>query len=256
MTRILAEYVGFDYPIYDMRSRSLKMSLSRSFVGGSIGRSKGNVVVQALRDINLDLSEGDRLGLVGHNGSGKTTLLRVLAGLYTPQHGRLTRVGRLLPLIEKGVGINPELTGHDNVELPLRLLGATDEEVARARKEIPEFAGLGPFMHLPVRTYSDGMRARLSFSLCTAIHADILVIDEWLSAGDMDFQSRAYERLTNMVKNTGIVVVASHSAQLIQNVCNKAVLLEGGRMRRLDTPKEVCDTYAEGPSPWMAEPVF
>jgi len=256
LARIIAENVGFDYPIYDLRARSLKMSLSRQLVGGVLNRTRGRVMVEALRGINLDLKDGDRIGLIGHNGSGKTTLLRVLAGLYRPQYGRLEREGRVVPLIERGVGISPELSGYDNLELPLRLLGANDDEVRRARKEIPEYTGLGPFMHLPVRSYSDGMRARLSFALCTCIQADILILDEWLSAGDIDFQERAQARLTDLLKQTSIVVVASHSIPLVQNVCNTALLLEGGRVRQMGPPKQVCDTYREGPSPWLAEPAF
>ena len=119
MAQIIANNVGFDYPVYDLRARSLKLSLTRQLIGGALNRSSKGYWVEALREINLELSDGDRLGLVGQNGSGKSTLLRVLAGLYKPQYGTLTSVGRIVPLIEKGVGISPDLSGYDNLELPL-----------------------------------------------------------------------------------------------------------------------------------------
>lgn len=253
MASIDAEHVDFDYPIYDMRARSIKLSLSRQIVGGALSDLGQHLTVNALRNIRLSLQDGDRIGLVGHNGAGKTTLLRVLAGLYPPRRGRISIVGRVVPLIEKGVGMNWELSGNENVELPLRLLGATDEEVRRAKKEIPEFTGLGPYMHLPIRTYSEGMKTRLAFAICTAIHSEILVLDEWLSAGDLDFQQRANQRLNDMIKATNILIISSHSLSLIENVCNRAVLMEGGRIRLDGTPREVCAAYlgeeTEEPAP-------
>src|SRR5690606_5073699 len=156
---------------------------------------RGIVEVQALSDVSLDLKEGDRLGLVGRNGAGKSTLLKVLAGLVHPQRGGVRVEGRVAPLLTRGLGIHPELSGANNIELPMRLLGATEAEIKRAKRDVPEWSGLGEFIHLPVRTYSAGMRARLLFAICTAVRGEILIMDEWLSAGDADFVNKAQERL-------------------------------------------------------------
>lgn len=243
MASIDTEHLDFDYPVYDLRSRSIKLAISRQMVGGALSDLGSHITVNALRNINLSINEGDRLGLVGHNGAGKSTLLRVVAGLYRPQRGRIRILGRVVPLVEKGVGISWDDTGYDNIELPLRLLGATNEEVKRAKKDIPEFTGLGAYMHLPLRTYSDGMEARFAFALCTAIDADILVLDEWLSAGDLDFQERANQRLNELVRSASILVLASHSLPLIESVCNRAILLEKGRIVLQGGASEVCAAY-------------
>ncbi|HCK84823.1 MAG TPA: ABC transporter [Hyphomonadaceae bacterium] len=243
MASIDTEHLDFDYPVYDLRSRSIKLAISRQMVGGALSDLGSHITVNALRNINLSINEGDRLGLVGHNGAGKSTLLRVVAGLYRPQRGRIRILGRVVPLVEKGVGISWDDTGYDNIELPLRLLGATNEEVKRAKKDIPEFTGLGAYMHLPLRTYSDGMKARFAFALCTAIEADILVLDEWLSAGDLDFQERANQRLNELVRSASILVLASHSLPLIESVCNRAILLEKGRIVLQGGASEVCAAY-------------
>jgi ABC-type polysaccharide/polyol phosphate transport system ATPase subunit len=196
--------------------------------GGRVETNSGVVVVQALNNINLSLKDGDRIALIGRNGSGKSTLLRVVAGLAHPQSGSVKIRGRVVPLIAQGLGINPELSGMANIELPLRLLGATTREVKRAKEEIPEFTGLGEFINLPVRTYSDGMKARLSFAICTAIEADILVLDEWLGAGDIDFQEKAQTRIRETVDRTRIVVLATHSTALARSACNMTMWLDRG----------------------------
>jgi homopolymeric O-antigen transport system ATP-binding protein len=242
IARIDLKNVTFNYPVFEVVGRSLKVSLFRQAAGGDLARA-GVVMVEALKDINLSLRPGDRLGLIGRNGSGKSTLLRLLAGIAHPQAGECVMVGRTVPLIEKAMGINPELSGDANIELPLRLLGAATAEVKKARSEIPAFTGLGPFMQLPVRTYSEGMKTRLSFAICTALDADILILDEWLSAGDLDFQERARERLTDRINATSIVVLASHSMELIGEVCNKVAWLDRGRIAAIGEPHAVIDAY-------------
>jgi ABC-type polysaccharide/polyol phosphate transport system ATPase subunit len=241
--RVVLEDVSFAYPIYDIGSRSMKVSLFSRLTGGSEANRAGVVKVEALRKVSFSLKDGDRLGLIGRNGSGKSTLLRVLAGLAHPQSGKVQIAGRVVPLIERGLGIDPDLSGLANIELPLRLLGATTAEVKRAVEEIPEFTGLGDFIKLPVRTYSDGMKARLSFAICTAIHADVLVLDEWLGAGDAEFQQKAQERLQGMVDRTRVVVLASHSNDLIRQVCNRALWLDRGVPMMLGAPGETIDAY-------------
>ncbi len=243
MASIRLQNVSFRYPVYELTGRSLKLSLLRQVTGGRLASEAGGVGVQALSDVTFELAPGDRLGLIGRNGSGKSTLLRVLAGLAPPQEGLLEIKGRVVPLIEKGVGINPELSGEANIELPLRLLGANTEEINRARRDIPQFTGLGMFMQLPVRTYSEGMKTRLSFAICTALNADILILDEWLSAGDIDFHERAQARLNALIERTRIVVLASHSLDLIANVCNVVAWMDRGRLVMLGSPDTVLPAY-------------
>lgn len=235
--------VSFSYPVYEVTGRSLKMTVMRQIVGSKIDLGVGSVEVAALSEVTMQLRPGDRLGLVGRNGSGKSTLLRILAGLAHPTRGRIHIEGRVLPLINKGIGINAELSGFDNIELPLRFLGASDAEVKRAKKEVPEFTGLGPFIHMPVRTYSEGMSARLAFALCTAITGDILLLDEWLGTGDADFYARAQDRLKGMMSATQIVVLATHSTELMRSICNKVAWFDRGRLIVMGDPDAVIGMY-------------
>jgi ABC-2 type transport system ATP-binding protein/lipopolysaccharide transport system ATP-binding protein len=236
MARVHLSNVEFSYPIFQIAGRSLKVAAFR-------GRAGSVIQVHAIRNVSLDLEDGDRLGLIGSNGSGKSTLLRLIGGLAHPQSGQLAVEGRVVNLIERGVGINPELSGDANIELPLRLLGATDSEIVRARTWVPEFTGLGDFIHLPVRTYSDGMKARLTFALSTAIAADVLVLDEWLSAGDVKFVDKAQAQLTDLVSEARIIVMASHSFELVKKVCNKVLWMQQGKIVRLGPATEVVEEY-------------
>ncbi len=245
MARVLFDNVSFDYPIFGIKSRSFKVTLMRSLPLGSRLSGEGIVHVEALRDVSFDAQPGDRLGLIGHNGAGKSTTLRLIAGLAYPTKGNIEVKGRIVPLIEKGLGINQELSGRDNIELPLRLLGATSAEVKRAMVEIPEFTGLGEFIDVPVRAYSEGMKTRLAFAVSTFLEADVLVLDEWLGAGDIDFQEKAERRLTTMLAKTGVVVVTSHSMHLIRKVCTHCIWFHQGRVRMEGHPDEVTAAYEE-----------
>lgn len=243
MASIRLEDVSFSYPLFDVTERSLKVSLMRQF--GADAES-GPVEVPALVDVSLKLEDGDRLGLVGRNGSGKSTLLKLLAGLIYPHHGGVSVRGRVVPLITRGLGIHPELSGYQNIELPMRLLGATEAEIRQARAEVPEWSGLGDFVHLPVRTYSEGMRARLLFAICTAVRGDILVMDEWLSAGDAEFVARAQERLRSLLDTTRIVVLSSHSIEIIRQMCNVVCWMEAGRIVMTGEADAVIPAYLKG----------
>ncbi len=244
MVRVVAENVSFHYPVYELGGRSVKMALMRQVAGAKLVVDSGHTIVQALEEVSFELGEGDRLGLIGHNGAGKSTLLRVIAGLAHPQRGRMKVTGRMITLIDKGMGINADLTGMENIELPLRLLGASTAEVTRAQREIPEWTGLGPFINMPFRTYSDGMKARLSFALCTAIAGDVLLLDEWLGAGDAAFVEQAQVRLNEFIARSKILVLASHSLSLISNVCNVAAWFERGRLVLVGPAQEVIAAYS------------
>jgi len=237
--------VTFSYPLYELTGRSLKVTMMRQVAGAKLILGQGQAKVEALCDVSFELKEGDRLGLIGHNGSGKSTLLRVIAGLAHPQEGEVDIEGRVIPLIDRGMGINPDLTGLENIELPLRLLGATSAEVREAKQEIPEWTGLGPFLHLPYRTYSDGMKARLQFALSTAVRGDILVLDEWLGAGDAAFVEQATRRLDEFVNSSKIIVLASHSLDLVRSVCNVVCWLVRGQMIAFGPTEEIVPVYLQ-----------
>jgi len=244
MVHIHAKDVNYSYPVLDSK-RSFKIEMVKSLVGGSIRKAGNKTFVHAVKDVSFELEPGDRFGLLGHNGSGKTTMLRLLADLVRPESGTIDIEGRILSLITRGIGINEDLTGRANIELPLRILGATEEEVARGKREIPDFVDLGSFLDLPVRTYSEGMKARLSFSVSTFLRRDILLIDEWLSTGDKGFVAKANKRMEEMVDTTGILVVATHSTGLIRNICNKVAVMEGGEITMVGTPEDVLAVYEE-----------
>lgn len=216
------------FPVYGVDAKSLKKSLASIAVGGRLGRHAGVTEVTALSNVNLELRGGDRLGLVGHNGSGKTTLLRALSGAYEPDDGTVDVHGRIASLLDLGLGIDPTATGYDNIRLRGRIAGLSNREIDARMDEIAEFTGLGPFLAMPVKTYSAGMQGRLSFAAATAVEADVLLMDEWIAVGDADFQKLAHRRLLKLVERAGILVLASHEVSLLKLYCNKVMRLEGG----------------------------
>jgi ABC-type polysaccharide/polyol phosphate transport system ATPase subunit len=238
MIRLTLEAVSLDFPVYQSSSRSIRKFALRTGVGGRISIGPSAVpVVQALRDINLDLKPGDRLGLVGHNGAGKTTLLRVLAGIYHPLVGTVRCQGKRMPLTDIQVGYDDEATGYEMILLRGLLMGLTRAEIEARVAEIAEFSELGDFLELPIRTYSSGMILRLFFSIATSIQADILLMDEWIAAGDEAFIKKANERLQSVVDRARILVIASHSRDLLSRLCTRGLLLAAGRV--------VCDGSLE-----------
>jgi lipopolysaccharide transport system ATP-binding protein len=224
--------VGLDYPIYSVRAQSLRNTVVNIAVGGRLMRDQHDMtVVRALSGISFHLEEGDRLALLGHNGSGKTTLLKVIAGVYEPEVGSVDAKGRMSSMIDIGHGLDPEASGRQNIRnlgLMRRLSSAQIEE---RLPSITEFSGLNAFIDFPVKTYSAGMAARLMFSVATEFPSDILVLDEWLSAGDSEFAKKAVTRMNALVAASKIVVMATHNFELARQVCNKVCVLDGGRIK-------------------------
>lgn len=236
--------VTLDYPVLSHSARRLSRQLIRVATGGRLDRAEsGKVTVRALEDISASFRDGDRVGLVGHNGSGKTTLLRVLAGIYEPSDGSLEVAGRVGSLIDIGLGMSPEATGRENIYLRGALQGLRRREVTQLVPEIIEFAELGDFIDLPMRTYSSGMLLRLAFAVATALSPDILLMDEWLSVGDESFQAKAEARLSAIVESTSILIVATHSEKLIRDQCTRVLHLEHGRVLADGTPEDVLPGY-------------
>jgi len=235
-----------DIPIYDA-SRSFRSTLMNRYIGGRIKRDKksGRVSVRALEDISFYLQKGDRLGLIGHNGSGKTTLLRLLSGVYQPLQGRYRFAGRITSLFNISLGQDIDDSGIDNIFSTGMHLGMSKQEILRKKDEIIAFSELGDFIHLPLRTYSTGMLTRLSFAIATALEPDILLMDEGIGAGDANFAEKAKNRLESFYSKAGILVIASHADTLIQKLCNKAMLLEHGKIITLGDVDEVLAIYHE-----------
>src|ERR1043166_1964679 len=230
MALIELDQVSVAFPVYTAGNRSLKKTMLAATTGGRIGSDAKHVVVQALDQISLRLSDGDRLALIGHNGAGKTTLLRVLAGIYEPRVGRLKIEGRVTPMFDISLGIDPESTGYENIILRGLYLGLTRAEIMARRDSVAEVTELGAFLDFPVRTYSAGMQARLAFAMATCIEPEILLLDEGIGAGDASFLEKANERLDQFIQKAGILVLATHSIDLVRRLCNRAILMEHGRM--------------------------
>jgi lipopolysaccharide transport system ATP-binding protein len=239
------ENVNLDYPVYQTSSRSIRRIALRTGVGGRISVSSASAVpvVQALHNINLVLKPGDRLGIVGHNGSGKSTLLRVLAGIYHPTAGSVRYQGKRMPLTDIQVGYEDEATGREMILMRGLLMGLKRAEIQARAAEIAEFSGLGDFLDFPMRTYSSGMTLRLLFSIATSIPADILLMDEWIAAGDQAFMKKADERLQSIVDRAHILVVASHSRELLGRLCTRGLLLASGEIVSDGSLEEVFRAY-------------
>jgi len=230
MAKIYLEDVSLDYPLYNVRSFSLRQKIVNVATGGRILKEDMSVkVVRALSNINLKFNDGDRVGVIGHNGAGKTTLLRCLSGIYQPTDGKLYREGSLGTYIEIGAGLEPELTGYDNITRLLMLSGIYEKKVVeKLQTEIIDFSELNDFIMLPVRTYSAGMQTRLVFSTITAKKPDIIIIDEFFGAGDVEFQKKASKRLMRNIEQSSILVLASHDTVLLKKLCNRFIKLTNG----------------------------
>ena len=246
MASITLNDVSLSFPVYGATMRSIKNRLIQTATGGEIHSSSGSnriTVIQALKNINLHIKSGDRLGLVGHNGAGKTTLLRVLAGIYEPGEGHLAVEGSVVPLFDISLGMDPESTGYENILLRGLFLGMTKTEIKSHLDEISDFTELGDFLNLPIRTYSAGMRMRLAFAVSTSVAPDILLLDEGIGAGDAAFLLKASRRLKNFTSRIPIIVLSSHSEALISSMCTKAILIEHGQIITTGPTRTVFDEY-------------
>jgi ABC-2 type transport system ATP-binding protein/lipopolysaccharide transport system ATP-binding protein len=231
MSSIEAVGVSVSFPLYGGIGRSLKSRIVSSATGGRVGSDKrARTVVQALDDVSLSVKHGERIALIGHNGAGKTTLLRVLSGIYPPLAGRISLEGRIAPIFDIGLGMDPDVSGYDNIRIRGLYLGLSRKEVEAKIAEIAEFTELGPFLDMPMRTYSAGMQTRLSFAVSTSVEPEILLLDEGIGAGDAAFMAKARERLRSFVERSGILVLASHDSGLLARLCQRAIRLQHGRV--------------------------
>lgn len=243
MAHIIFEHVNVDFPIYNARNRSLKNTVMQAATGGKVSFGAEGTVIRSLEDVSFEISEGERVGLVGHNGAGKSTLLRALSGVYAPTAGRAEISGEIGSLVDIGLGIDGEATGRENIFIRGALLGVKRSEIEDRYSEIVEFSELGEFINMPVRTYSSGMHLRLAFAVATIIRPEILLMDEWLSVGDASFNEKAEKRLNDLVQSSRILVIASHSRELIERTCSRAMWFEHGQLKLDADPKTVCEAY-------------
>lgn len=244
MASLVLDNVSLDFTIYGGQ-KTFRSALSQR-TGGLIrreGLQQKRVVVRALENVSFELSHGDRVGLIGQNGAGKSTLLRVCAGVFAPTQGQVTINGLVSPLFGTSPGLDPDDTGYENIINCGLFLGMTQEEIARKTPDIEDFTELGDYLSLPVRTYSTGMLVRLGFAIATAIDPEILVLDEELGAGDARFADRAKQRVDALIKRSSILLLASHSDALIQSLCTKAILMNSGRVEKIDSVDEVIAAY-------------
>ena len=222
--------VELTYPIYSVKAQSLRNTIANLAVGGTVLRNNHDVVfVRALSGVSFTLSEGDRLGIVGHNGAGKSTLLKVLAGVYEPDRGSVDVRGKISSMIDISLGVDAELTGRENILNMGRMRGHTIRQIQAKVPEIIEFSDLGHFVDLPMKTYSAGMSTRLVFAVATSLEPDVLLMDEWIGAGDASFFQKALDRLHNILERSRVIALASHNFPLIQSLCNKLIVLDAGQ---------------------------
>lgn len=258
MLSIIGKDIHVEFPIYDPRMRSLKYSfgikhiakgISRVAVrgrnvGGQIGAGEaGRIVVKAIDGLSFEIFEGDRIGLLGHNGSGKTTLLRTLAGIYEPVSGAIQASGRVFPLFDLQLGMDPDATGLENIWMRGKMLGLSTNQIRDALDDIADFTELGDYLYVPIRAYSTGMALRLAFAISTAIVPEILVLDEMIGAGDAAFIARADARLKAFLARAGILVIASHSMAILRQWCNKGMLLEQGKLVTFGPLEDAVSVY-------------
>lgn len=199
--------------------------------------------VHALKNLNLTIRDGERLAIIGHNGAGKSTLLKMLAGIYPPTTGSLRVEGRISSMFELATGFEMESNGWDNIYLRGLMLGESPEEIKDKMLEIAEFSELGEFLNMPVKYYSSGMFVRLAFSVSTAIHPDILLLDEVVAAGDAEFLQKANRRMHEMVDISKIMVLVTHSMDSALEMCNRCIWMERGEIMMDGTPEEVTRAY-------------
>ena len=240
MVRIELENVGVKFTVRPTRRASLKEVLIRRmlFRPGPPPRR-----VDALRDVNLRIGEGERLGILGHNGAGKSTLLRLIAGIYPPTSGRRRVEGRISSLFEIAQGFEFEASGWDNIAYRGCLQGETPRSIQAKMHDIAEFSELGDFLEMPIRCYSSGMMVRLAFAIATAVEPEVLLVDESLGAGDLAFQHKARQRMKDMMAKARLIVLVSHDLTSLAELCGRAVWLDHGQVKKDGPVAEVVAAY-------------
>lgn len=244
MSLIHLENLSLNFPIYGAGKQLLKKELLQLATGGLLNKSEDKTIhISALHELSFKVSRGMRLGLIGHNGSGKSTLLRTIAGIYEPTAGEINIKGKVTPILDMMVGMSDESTGYENITISGLLHRQTKEKISSIKKEVEAFSELGDYLHMPMRTYSAGMKMRLAFSIASSLPNDILVIDEVFGAGDKDFIEKATKRMMNMINASSIVIFASHDIELLRSFCTHVLWLDTGRVKFFGNVDEGIEKY-------------
>jgi ABC-type polysaccharide/polyol phosphate transport system ATPase subunit len=232
MAYIRLDHVSVEFPVYNINALSFKKNFIRMATGGRVLEDANqHVIVRSINQLSLEIQHGDRVGLIGHNGAGKSTFLRLLAGIYEPSSGDIDIQGKVSTMLDLMYGIESECTGYENIYNRGLLLGMTKSQVKANIEEIAEFSSLGDYLNMPVRTYSAGMMVRLAFAISASVQPDILLIDEVFGAGDANFMEKAQAKMRSLLNSSRIVVFASHAPKLIQEFCNKILVLNAGELQ-------------------------
>lgn len=231
------ENVRLDIPVVTTETRSLKATLIRSVTGGRLNRSRGGAVITALENVSCTIREGERVALIGHNGAGKSTFLRLVSGIYRHSAGVFQAFVNVHPMINKSFITDPELSGHQAIKAHYLMMNGNLRGFEAFSREVVTFSGLGDFVHLPVKTYSQGMAARLIFAVLTGTRHECLAMDEVLGAGDSSFDEKAESRLETFLASAGTLLLASHSDELLKRFCHRGLVFSQGSIV-FDAPLE------------------
>lgn len=243
MSSIRIEDLSIKFRIYHDRTPSLKEHFANLFREGPKGNHSD---FWAIKDVSLEINAGDRVGIVGHNGAGKSTLLKALCRVYESEYGKLEVNGRIAPLLEIGAGFHPEFTGRENIYLNGLILGYSRNDLRDIESEVITFAEIEEFIDTPVKYYSTGMYMRLAFSLATAMHPDILILDEIFAGGDAAFMEKARARMQELIDKANILIMVSHDHELVKALCNRVIWMDHGRVVADGDPEAIVSRYLKG----------
>jgi ABC-type polysaccharide/polyol phosphate transport system ATPase subunit len=246
---IFLNKVGVDIPIYDVRQASLKKALLGRTIGGRFAESGAYMTVNALKNLDFEAHDGDRIALVGNNGAGKSTLLRVVSHVYPPTSGTVHVVGKVSPMFDTTIGINMDATGLENIQIAGTIWGMTRAQIKNSIDDIVDFTELGDYLKIPIRTYSTGMLLRLAFAIATVREPEILLIDEVIGVGDAGFFKKAFARLLQLVERSRILMIAAHQDEILRRLCNKAAWLDHGSLMAYGEFESVISAYRNPNAP-------
>lgn len=235
------EHVGMRFNLSKERVDDFREYVIRMLTGKKLKKDE----FWALKDINFELHEGERIGILGLNGAGKSTLLKVIAGVFKPTEGKVVRNGKIVPLLELGAGFDKNYTGRENIYLYGSVLGYSRKYMDEKYNQIVKFSGLGEFIDVPIKNYSSGMRSKLGFAIATIAEPEILILDEVLSVGDRKFRRKSERRILKMMENGTAVLFVSHSLAQVQRICNKAMILDHGQMIAFGDVDEIAELYTQ-----------
>ncbi len=243
MSSIRVENLSIKFRLYHDRSPSLKDYFANLF---NRKRRTSYSDFWAVKDVSFEVKAGDRVGIVGHNGAGKSSLLKALCRVYESSDGKISVDGRIAPLLEIGAGFHPEFTGRENIYLNGAILGYTKRQLIEIEAEVIAFAELEEFIDTAVKYYSTGMYMRLAFSLATAMHPDILILDEIFAGGDAAFMEKARTRMYALIDKANIMIMVSHDHQLVKSLCNRVIWMDHGKLVADGSPEDIVERYLAG----------